>query len=158
MAISDVMNQQPAQAPTEQPAAGGTQEDYERVVVAGLQFLSDEGSHRELMNMLAQGAENPPRALADTTHVIMTQIQEQAQGQIPEDVILPATEEILENVAEFAHESGAFQVDDQVMGQASQMVVRKMAETAQGGDMSQEEVQGMLGQIEQSTMDQIVQE
>jgi hypothetical protein len=169
MLIRDAMGanepkQKAAEEPDQTSVAGQSeptseeQEAYERVVLAGIQAMSDPASNESIMKMLSDGANDPAQALVETTAAIVIQLDEQSGGTIPEVVIIPAAAEIMSNVAEFAQQSKAFIVDDNLMGRSTQMLVLRLVDEY-GGDpeevqqlidsMDQQEMQGMVEQQQQ---------
>lgn len=126
-------NQEPADfEPTNNQ--GGTeevtpelQEAYDRTVMGGMAVLFDDPMHDSVIKMLNSGADNPAKTLADVTAMIILQLDEKSGGEIPEDVILPAAEEILSQAAELAGNAKIFEVNDQVISVASEELVTQLA-------------------------------
>ena len=167
MAINDAIGQQQApqampqdqaqlgQAPVgEEAATPEEQEAYDKVVMAGIKALSDPKTTPKVIAMLGNDdGGDPAKRLAATTSAIFGQLDEQSGGKIPEVVIIPAASELLENVAEFASESGAVAVDDAMVGRAAQFLIADIGE-AYGFDeedfaalsegMSEQDIQALV--------------
>ena len=133
--------QQAAQAQTEQTPAQPngaeqglpqadpkSQEHYEQVVLAGMEIIYADETHPQILTMLQQGADAPAQILAQAASLIVTQIDEQAGGQVPENVILPAASEILFYLVELAVSAGLFEVNEQVIAEAQQLLAMQLAQ------------------------------
>ena len=125
--------------PTEQPmgeqgsieeeATGEEQEAYDRVVLAAIKAMFEEGKTQEgIIQRLKAGSKEPAESIADVSSMIMTQLDQESGGQIPESVILPASIEILEQVSELANGMNIFPVDEAVMNYAAQLMMVKLGE------------------------------
>lgn len=146
------------QQPSDSTATPEEQEAYERTVLAGMEILYSDATHEGIVKTLRDGAGQPHEALASVTTMIVQQLDEKSGGQIPEVVIIPATEELLSLVAELAQKSGAFEVNDQVLRQAEIATIDKVAEAygvsegdlpelkAIADNMDQTKLQGLLKQ------------
>lgn len=130
------------------------QEAYERTVLAGIKALSDPKSNPQIMQALGSGGD-PARQLASTTAAIMTQLDEQSGGTIPELVIMPAAGEILENVATFANESGVMKVDANIQNQATQYLIMDLADTY---DIPPEDIEELTAGLSEQEIGGIVEE
>lgn len=120
------------------------QDAIDRVVTAAGQVIyKDDKSHGSIMNMLKSGKDDPAQTLAQVTATIILQLDEKAGGNIPEEVILPASLEILTLVAELAEKSGAFTAGEDVQGQA----VGGMLQIFQDKDLISDEDKAELQQI-----------
>ena len=148
-------------APQEQAADQGMnaptpedQEAYERTVLAGIKVLSDPKTNPKIMKMLKSEGE-PAKILASATTAIVTQLDEQSGGTVPEIVIMPAAGEILEQVAEFANESGVMKVDKMTQDKAAQLLVMELADTY---EIDPEELQGLSEGMGEEEIQSIVSE
>jgi excinuclease UvrABC nuclease subunit len=110
------------QAPTEE---GSSQDDYEKTVAAALSVLTE--SSDQVVQMLQQ-QEDPATALGETTALLIANIDEQSGGQIPEDVILPAAEEVLGNISELAEQAQVFEITEEVVQKAGDILELELAE------------------------------
>lgn len=121
-------------APQGEPVEGGeasseSQEAYDRVVMAGMKVLfEDEKTKTGIVERLKADSSNPAKSLADTTAMLMIQLDRQSGGNIPEDVILPAAIELLEQTSDLADSLGVFPVDEAVMNHAAQLMVVSLGE------------------------------
>lgn len=171
MAINDQIRgapQEVAQGVVQEPAGNETaqqgqesdvptpeeQEAYERTVLSGIKALTAPESNPQIMEMLA-GEGEPAQKLASVTNAIISQLDEQSGGTIPEVVIMPAAGEILENVVEFANESGVMAVDANVQNQATQHLIMELANTY---DISPEDLQELSAGMSEDELGGIVKE
>jgi len=145
--------QQGAETEGSVQATAAEQKNYEKVILAATKAIYDESTHDGIMQML-QGGE-PAESLAKVTTTIMLELDRKSGGKIPEDVILPASAEVLELVAELAQESGTFPVDEAVTGKAMQMVVMELAE--QYG-INPEELNDVVNSISKEELGPMVQQ
>jgi hypothetical protein len=141
-----------AQAPESggQQASPEEQDAYERVVLAGVDVLTNAKTSDAVLELMGSNAEDPPMAIALAAQLIIGQLDEQSGGQIPETVILPATMEIAEQAAELAQKAGLFEVSEDVLQTAGQNAVMLV-----GGDydVSEEDIQAFLSTLpEQDVM------
>lgn len=145
--------QEPQKAP-QKPQADGGQEAYERVVLAASDVLYSEETMPDVLNLLK--SDDPAKAIADATVMLIGQLDEQSGGTIPEDVIIPAAAEIAELIAELGQAKGLFQVDEQVLGRAGQHLLIGMAELY--GEPTDEEMQDILNSVGEEERQQMVQQ
>lgn len=137
-----------------EPVSAEDQNSYTRTVLAGLKVLGDPKSNAQILQTLQQG-DQPDAALANVTASIITELDRQSQGKIPEVVLIPAAMEILSELGDVAQKAGVFEVNDQIMTQAAQQLVLKLL-TQYGVDpqdvdavlqnLDQSKVQGMVKQ------------
>lgn len=121
--------EQPVEQPVEQAEPMEQQDSYERVVLAAMKIIHSEEASEPLLKMLQSQAQNPGRGLAMVAHQVIVQIDEKSGGTIEEDLIVPASEEILVLVMEFAEAANVFPIDEQVQRQAEDELVRLLSET-----------------------------
>ncbi len=132
------------------------QDFYERVVLAGDKIIfGSEEARKAIVEKLKVDAQEPARALADSTALLMVQLDEQTDGTIPETVILPAATELLEHMAELADSLGLFPIDDAVANRAGQLMVGNLSE-AYG--MNPEDMQAMVDSVPPEAAQQIAAE
>ena len=142
--------------PGSEQATEKEQADKDNVVMAGMTMLfENEETSDQAVEMLKARADNPAQAIADYTMFLMDELDKQSGGTIPEEVILPAAGELLENVSQLANDADVFPVDQAVMSLAMQLLMEPLA-TAFGGDPA-ELVEIMQG-IDSQTMQQIGEE
>ena len=103
------------------------QSAYEKVVLAGMKIMYDDKTRDKVLAPLKLNRDTPAKALAAVAQTLITQIDEQSKGTLPETVILPAAGEILEHLAELAQKSGVLKVDEVVLGKAGQIMVLSLA-------------------------------
>jgi len=116
-------------APMGGEANSESQDVYDRVVIAGMKILfEDETTQANIIERLKADAENPAKTLADTVSMLMIQLDQQANGAIPEDVIIPAAVELLEQTADLAESLDIVPIDDAVTNHAAQLMMVSLAE------------------------------
>lgn len=165
--LNDAMQTAPTSGqppPTQSAQNGGEQatpdeqEAYERTVYAAQKALYDDATQGNIMQMLQAGAENPAQALAQATSTLIQQLDEQSGRQIPETVILPASEEILSLVAELAQESGSFEVNDQIMGQAGQQLLKQLADAYYPDGVGEDDIAELMQGMDDKQVQSLVAE
>ena len=125
--------------------APGEQEAYNKVVTAGLNILyANETTQANVVKQLRAGADDPARSLAQFAVMIVNTLDEKSGGQIPEDVIFPASVEFLEELAELANESGAMKVNQNIVDKASQALVYELSKVYQ---VSEQEVEQFMQSV-----------
>jgi hypothetical protein len=117
------------QAPTEQESGGDSQDSYERVIHAAMKIIYSDEASETLIKMLKSQSKNPGAALAMVAHQIIAQLDEKMGGAMEEDIIVPASEEILVLVMELAEAAKLFPIDENVQRQAEDELVRLLSET-----------------------------
>lgn len=103
--------------------ASKDQENFEKIELASMAVLYDDKTHPQIMQMLESQKDDPAKAIAGVTSLVITQLDEQSGWQIPEQLVLPSAEKIMDKVAELGELAGLFQVDDTVMQAAAQEVM-----------------------------------
>jgi len=126
------------------------QEAYNRVVMAGMKMIfENEQSQQGLIGMLKTPGAAAAEKLANASFMIITQLDEKSGGQIPEDVVLPASVEILEHMSELADSVKAFPVDPAVMNHAGQLLIVRMGEEY---GVEPEDLEELMSSIDPQTM------
>lgn len=128
------------------------QEAYTRVVLAASKIIYDDASHQQIMQAL-QGGAQPAEALANVASSIMIEMDKKSGGKIPEDVIVPATMEILDELGMLADKAGLFPVDEQVMAAAAQQTVLKLS---QQYGIDQAQMQSMIESMDPAKVKELV--
>lgn len=129
------------------------QEAYDRVVMAGMKVIYDKTTHQGVMQMVAQQKDEPAKALAYATCLIVEQLDKQSGGKIPQTVILPAAAEIMGLIAELADAAGLFKADDRIMGQATQELIIDLAKKY-GVDPA--DIQGLMQGMDKGKLNELV--
>lgn len=139
--------------PDSSEASQEEQEAKDQVVTAGMKYLFDGGKPTELAvkRLKAQGGE-PAKALADYTVTLIAEMDERSGNTIPEEVIVPAAVELLENVTELAAAADIFPVDEAVMNLAAQHLMVGLGDEY-GADPA--EIQQMMGSLDPEALKQI---
>jgi len=149
--------------PTEQPtgeqgsldeqATGEEQEAYDRVVLAAIKLIFEEGQAKDgIIQRLKADSQKPAQSIADVSSMIVTQLDEQSGGQIPESVILPASIEILEQVSELSNSMNIFPVDEAVMNHAAQLMMVNLGDEY---GVEQSEIQAMIESTPEDQLKQV---
>lgn len=142
-------------APTAPPQAGGPQgkEAYERYASACATALYEsEDVHAGVMQMLKAEADDPARAIAQATHSLVVAVDEQSGRKMPEDVILPVAQQVALLVAELGVKAGLFQIDQDDLQVAGQILVDLLGTTY---DQQAEGVQEALSGMSEQQLEQI---
>jgi len=124
------------------------QESYDKVVMAAETIIFDGEQSGRLVKMLQGGAGNPGEAIGDVTVMLITQMDEQAGGKIPEEVVIPAAFEIMSDVIELGEAAGVLDMNtdaDYVSAWQATMGNVLMAYGA-----SQEEIEQLMAEHESS--------
>jgi hypothetical protein len=148
---------QPAQPESQAGDAASPQEQaaYEGVILAGIKILSDESTGPQIMSVLKSGSKDPAENLASATALIFSQIDEKSGGRVPEIVIAQATGVILDEVAEFATESGTMQIDKSTKDKASQYLWQELANM--GFDIDPSDTIGLSSGMSEEELGSMVQ-
>ena len=143
--------------PGSEAATPQEQEAKDQIVTAGQTVLFQDGEAKDgVIRQLKAGADNPPQAIADVVRNIIGALDAQSGNTIPQVVVLPAAAELVGEVAEVAKAHGElFDVDQRILGQATQLTVAGLAEDY-GVDPN--EIKEMLDSIPQEQMQAIAQE
>tara|TARA_R110000803_G_scaffold5230_9_gene17368 strand:+ start:280 stop:840 length:561 start_codon:yes stop_codon:yes gene_type:complete len=132
------------------------QDYYDRIVLAGDEIIfGSEEARKAIVEKMKVDAQEPAKALADATALLVIKLDEQTGGNVPEAVILPAATELLEHMAELADSLGLFPIDDAVANHAGQLMVGNLSE-AYG--MTPEDMQAMVDSVPPEEAQQIAQE
>lgn len=130
--------------PAEEPATPEEQDQYKRVVLAGMKILYSKESSAQFVSMLKSGADDPAKALADATSMLIVQLDSKANGAIPDVVIAPAAAELLGLAAELAVKARLFEVDDAVKAKAAQQLLLSLGKEY---DVDPKELQALIAEI-----------
>lgn len=140
----------------ESEADGAEQDQYDRVVMAGMKIMFDNDKTRDkIEKRLEADKGNPAKTLSDTAAMIMVQLDQQTGGEIAETVVLPAATEILEQLSEFADSLGMFEIDDAVLNRAGQLLVENLSEQYGVGP---EDAQALMASFSPEQLKQVEEE
>ena len=132
------------------------QDFYERIVLAGDKIIfGSEEARKSIVEKMKVDAQEPAKALADATALLVIKLDEQTGGSIPEAVILPAAAELLEHMTELADSLELFPIDDAVVNRAGQVMVGNLSE-AYG--VEPQDLQAMVDSVPPEDVQQIAQE
>lgn len=101
------------------------QGDYETAVMAGMKVLYDERTYPQIVEMLAQGRENPMETIGFAVSTIIRQIQQSLP--LSDNVLQGVVIELSALVAEIAKKEGFFEVTKKQMPNAVAMVMKMLA-------------------------------
>lgn len=119
------------------------QEAYDKAVSIAMSLMHNKQSSSKFVKNLKAGRKNPVPTLAQMTVTLVTQADERMKGEIPEDVIIPMAEEILNIVGEFAHEVGAFRITQPILEKAMSGVIGQLVKIYQAEDEAAEYGKGL---------------
>lgn len=132
------------------------QDAYDRVVIAGMKVMyENEKTKKNITDRLKADIDNPAKTLADTTSMLMIQLEQQANGAIPEGVIWPAAVELLAQMSELAESMDLFPVDDAVRNYAEQLMAVSLGEEY---GTQPEEIQELMQSVPPEVLKQIEEE
>lgn len=104
---------------------GASQQVYERVVMAASKVLHDPKRMQAIIQMVkAHG--NPVAGLADATIFVMQMLFQISKGSIPQEVIVPAGQEVLQMIAEMCERAGILKVTPELLKQAAGVAAAKV--------------------------------
>ena len=93
---------------------------YEQSMEAVAQILYSDETHSKVMTILQSGAQDPSKALASAASIILLQLKERSKGQLTPEILQGVLKELMMLLGELATESGAFEVNQDVMMRALQ--------------------------------------
>lgn len=158
---NETNTQQPAKEPMQDQGGQSEQADqeaYEKVIIAGSKILYDEQTNPGIMKMIEDGQDDMPNTLAQIVLMIFEQLDEQSNGQVPQQVIIPAASDLLIEVIELTEEAGIADIDDQTEIKATSIILKSLfdkygvteEEVRQYLDtLSEEDVKGYAGELQQ---------
>ena len=125
----------------------------ERTVYAAGKVLYGKQTHDQIVKGLADGADNPGKALGDTTMSVMQILDQKSGGKIPAIALIHGAMQVLDLVGELAAQSGAFPTDEQVMQSGMQNLVKSAIEM---GIIDPQEVQELIDSMDPAEVQQLV--
>lgn len=142
--------------PGAQPASKEEQEAFEKVELAAMKVIfQDENTKSAIIKML-KTSEDIATGMGQAAVMVMTQLDTQANNNIPEEVILPATGAILEHIAELANAVPDLPpVDQRVLKNATLHMEQALAEKY---GLEPDEVEQMLAGVGEDQLQQIKQQ
>lgn len=149
---------QPAELPeddleVEDGGEDGGSEQYQAAIEYAMQALYQNGGAKQLAQAL-RAADDPATAMADAAYQMMTIIDEQTDGEIPDEELVPLAVDVLTEVADVAEAAGV-EADGQTVASAmQQMLLRFVREN--GGDTAQ--LEQAMAQVDMSQFNQIGEE
>lgn len=130
------------------------QASYDKVVTAAQSLIYDEKNTEGVQQMLAN-SQDPGEALGSAAAHIVTMLDEQSGGKIPEEVIIPAATEIMDMLVEFGEATGALPpLDEAAQTRAMNQMIGALAEEYEVDAAGVEEVMRGMGQDELQQMGQ----
>lgn len=138
---------------TAEPATQQEQDEKDKVVDRGMALMFQDGAPKDAIVKYLEvyAVEDAPKAIGDYTVILVTQLDDMMNNDIPEEVILPAGGELLEQVASVADAIG-FKVDQAVINSASHHMIAGLG-AAYG--VEPEELSAMLEGMDQNELKQI---
>jgi flagellar motor protein MotB len=142
--VDDPMAMQQQDTGFDEQASPEEQDGYERIVLAAMQILHDEQTNPGIMQMLQQSANDPAQAIATVSKIVLEQIVEKSQGEVPAELVIAAIPEVVGMVVELAEAASLFQADEAVVAKAYQVLI---AEAAPALGISAEEIQELMDEF-----------
>ena len=125
------MGREDATAPQGQTIDQATPEENQQLKQASLaafDVIYNEKTRPGIEKMLQAGAADPAQALASATTTVVTGIDEQSGGQLPEVIIFPLASQVLSDLTDMAGGQGYFEVSEQVKNAAMQQTLIQLGE------------------------------
>lgn len=139
-----------------QEASPEEQQALERVVMAASELLyagdDERGRPDKAIVEMVMAEDQVSVGIGQAAAFMIQQLDRAANGQIPEVVIMPAGAEIVEMIAEMVAEQRLAEVDEQVVQEAGEVMVRQVGE-AYG--VSQEEIEQFLASVDPGVVEQV---
>lgn len=105
------------------------QEAFDRVEAAATSIIhKDKAVSDNILKMLEAGSDNPPAALARAGLMVFNIVDEKANGNIPEEIILRGAEVTLDLVIELAEATGTMEVSEEIANQAMREMIVQAGE------------------------------
>ena len=138
---------------TEAPTAKD-QEDYERTVLAAQKILYTDESGDAVMNVVKSAA-TPEDGIAEAASMVMLQIDEASGMQVPEDVIIPVSQEIVAELVDMSNEAGLAEIDTPT---AERIMSKVVTDLMQAYGTTEEEMMAYLNEIGEDNARTMLQE
>lgn len=118
-------------------------------------IYEDDTANKTIMDGMQEG--DPPQAIAKLTSLIVSQIEEAFNGEVPETIIVPIGDEVSDLLLELGETKGLFKVDENLLMKTKGAMMQSlfddygieeadMEEMLQG--VTSEEVSNMKGMFE----------
>lgn len=116
---------------------------YERVVAAGMTVMFSKESNKAAVDTIRNGEGPIAQRLGQGIAGLIGMIVKETRGTIPPQVLIPAGVELLVQAADFLRKSGMEEVNNQVIGDAMDVMVTSVL---QAGGLSTEKIIGFVDQ------------
>ena len=138
--------EQDSGAPQDAGASQG--EAVQKLVLAGMKTIYEDGITEELVQMMRSG--KPAQGLANATLTVMRELTGRAQGEVPPEMLYVAGKEIMRMIAEIGEAARVFKSSPQLLQQSEMIAVGELRKQA-GATPEQidEQMQKMGGQQNQ---------
>lgn len=103
--------------------------DVDRIVIAAKRVIARVAP--QLLQMM-RSSQDPATGLAHAFLLLMKQLYAKSKGTMPIQAILPATKEIIQDVARVGETGGLFKVTPQLLQQALQLASQQGKQAPQG--------------------------
>jgi|ETNvirnome_2_130_1030620.scaffolds.fasta_scaffold03143_3 hypothetical protein len=100
---------------------------YERTVMGAMKMLYSEDSFEKVMAVLAQGKDDPIRAVAMVAQQILMMLRKSSKGNITPEILQGAMMEVIAMIAELAEKQGIFTLDESMFTQIAQAVAQSLS-------------------------------
>lgn len=118
---------------------------YEKVVAAGMTVMFSKESNKAAVESITQGEGPMAQRLGMGIAALLGMMVKQSNGTIPPQVLIPAGVELLVQAADFLRKSGMSEINNQVIGDAMDVMVTAILQSAKL------DVQKIAGFIEQKS-------
>ena len=116
---------------------------YERVVAAGMTVMFSKQSNKAAVDTIRNGEGPLAQRLGQGIAGLLGMIVKETRGTIPPQVMIPAGVELLIQAADFLRKSGMEEINNQVIGDAMDVMVTAVLQAAK---LDVNKIAGFIGQ------------
>lgn len=137
----------------ESPEPNENDPNFQAALKYAMQVLYEKGAAKDIAQQI-RSANDPVDGLADIAYNITQIVDEQTQGAVPDEMLVPLAMKILEEVVQIAEAAQVKVAPADVAGAFKQMILRYLGE--QGIDTSQ--LQQAMDQVDPAVFEQAASE
>jgi len=115
--------------------------------IASELLYNNDKSSNAITEQLKGSGDKPQQVIAQVTTMIVDRIEQQFDGQLPGDMVLPVAEEVSELVMGVGEAAGAFKLDSKSIDQTKGQVVKMLLDTY---GVQKNQMNGMLQGVTKS--------
>lgn len=118
-------------------------EAYERLVAAGMTVMFSEETNKSAFEMFKSQEGSTAERLGMSIAALLGMLVKEGNGSFPPQVIIPAGVELLVQAADFIRRSGIEEINNQVIGDAMDIMITKILEA---GKLDVQKIAGFIEQ------------